>query len=117
MLAKTISNEFESIVTDLVAVSIFKTKKKSDDQDNAVANGCDVLIATPSRLKEMLDENKVDLSQIKHVVLDDTDQMLDDETTENIKQIFKNLSASSKTSLSFSYDCFHSKFPILKFRY
>ena len=67
-------------------MTIYSGKKKSDNQETAVTNGCDILIATPDRLKEFIDEEKVDLSEIKHVVFDEIDQMLD---TDDVKKILK----------------------------
>ncbi len=93
-IGKQISNDFQSIVNDLVVVPIYNAKKKADDQETAVANGCDVLVATPDRLKEFLDNEKVDLSEVKHVVLDDVDQMLESSVVEDVKKILKQVFAS-----------------------
>lgn len=69
--------------------TIYAAKKKSDDQETAIINGCDILVATPDRLKEFVDNEKVDLSQVKHVVLDEVDEQVDD-----LKKVLKNVFTS-----------------------
>jgi ATP-dependent RNA helicase RhlE len=46
-------------------------------QTNLLKQGLDVLVATPGRLIEHLTLRNVDLSQVKHLVLDEADRMLD----------------------------------------
>lgn len=98
LIAKQISDDFQSIVNDLVVVPIFGGKKKSDDQETAVADGCDILVATPDRLKDFLDNEKVDLSTVKHVVLDEADEMLEDPLVDDVKKILKQVFTSGNLS-------------------
>ena len=94
--AKQISDDFQSIVNDLSIVPIYSVKKKSDDQETSVANGCDILVATPDRLKEFIDNEKVDLSAVKHVVLDGIDQMSEAPAVDDVKKILKQVFTSGK---------------------
>lgn len=67
----------------------------------ALKQGCDVLVATPGRLLELIMKQLIDLSELKTLVLDEADRMLDMGFIVDIKQILKYL-PSSKQTLFFS---------------
>src|SRR5690606_35867100 len=46
-------------------------------QERALARGLDVIVATPGRLIDLLDQGLVDLSEIDVFILDEADRMLD----------------------------------------
>lgn len=46
-------------------------------QIDLLTRGTDILVATPGRLIDLMDRGAVDLSQTRHLVLDEADQMLD----------------------------------------
>jgi superfamily II DNA/RNA helicase len=50
---------------------------KMPSQTNLLKQGVDVLVATPGRLLEHLNLRNVNLSQVKYLVLDEADRMLD----------------------------------------
>ncbi len=50
---------------------------KMPSQTNLLKQGLDVLVATPGRLLEHLNLRNVNLSQVKYLVLDEADRMLD----------------------------------------
>jgi len=91
-LTKQISDDFQSIVTELSIVTIYGGKKY-EDQENSIRNGCDILVATPGRLKDIVDKGRLDLSKVKHVILDEVDRMLDmgfvDDVDEILGHVFK----------------------------
>jgi ATP-dependent RNA helicase RhlE len=46
-------------------------------QVRALQNGVDVLVATPGRLLDLMEQGYIDLSNVKILILDEADQMLD----------------------------------------
>ena len=70
-------------------------------QINAMRRGVDVLVATPGRLLDLIDQNCVDLSGVEFLVLDEVDRMLDMGFLRDVKRIIAMLPAR-KQSLFFS---------------
>ena len=50
---------------------------KQGAQTNALKNGVDVLIATPGRLLDLMNQGFISLKSIRYFVLDEADRMLD----------------------------------------
>ena len=50
---------------------------KFDRQIKALERGCDLLVATPGRLIDLMEHSHVDLSEVQVLVLDEADRMLD----------------------------------------
>ena len=48
-----------------------------EPQKRGLARGCDVLVATPGRLVDLIDQGFCDLSNVRTLVLDEADRMLD----------------------------------------
>lgn len=61
---------------------------KMPSQTKMLKQGVDVLVATPGRLLEHLTLRNVDLSHVKHVVLDEADRMLDMGFLKDIERLF-----------------------------
>lgn len=68
-----------------------------DQQRKAMESGADIIIATPGRLMALLAAGKIDLSQLKHLVLDEADRMLDMGFFDDIIRIIKQLPANRQT--------------------
>lgn len=64
-----------------------------------IRNGIDILVGTPGRIKDHIQNNKLDLTKLKHVVLDEVDQMLDMGFAEQVEEILA-LSYKKGTILS-----------------
>ncbi|XP_053475086.1 nucleolar RNA helicase 2 isoform X1 [Ictalurus furcatus] len=91
-LAIQVAKDFKDI-TKKLSVHCFYGGSSYNPQVDAIRSGIDVLVGTPGRIKDHLQNNKLDLSQLKHVVLDEVDQMLDMGFAEQVEEI---LSASYK---------------------
>ena len=70
-------------------------------QTNELKRGIDVLIATPGRLLDLMDQGYVSLQDIKYFVLDEADRMLDMGFINDIKKILARL-PKKRQSLFFS---------------
>lgn len=63
--------------------------------------GADLIVATPGRLMDHMENKRVDLSQIKMLILDEADRMLDMGFIDDVQYI-ANLTPSSRQTLLFS---------------
>ncbi len=74
---------------------------KQGAQVSALKRGVDVLVATPGRLLDLIDQGYISLKQVKYFVLDEADRMLDMGFINDIKRIIKIL-PYQRQSLFFS---------------
>tara|TARA_B110000459_G_scaffold1092_1_gene1157 strand:+ start:670 stop:1923 length:1254 start_codon:yes stop_codon:yes gene_type:complete len=74
---------------------------KQGTQTNALANGVDVLVATPGRLLDLMGQGFVSLDDIGYFVLDEADRMLDMGFINDIKKLLEKL-PKNRQSLFFS---------------
>jgi ATP-dependent RNA helicase RhlE len=70
-------------------------------QVNAVRNGVDILVATPGRLLDLMQQGHISLANIKFFVLDEADRMLDMGFIHDVKKVIAKLPAK-RQSLFFS---------------
>jgi ATP-dependent RNA helicase RhlE len=66
-------------------------------QIKALQRGVDVLIATPGRLIDLMNQNKVDLKNVEFLVLDEADRMLDMGFLRDVKKIVKSVKEEKQT--------------------
>src|SRR3954469_11307111 len=66
-------------------------------QTDALRAGVDVLIATPGRLLDLMDQRFVNLQQIKIFVLDEADRMLDMGFIHDVKKVIARLPEKRQT--------------------
>ncbi len=68
-------------------------------QIGVLARGTDILVATPGRLIDLMDRGAVDLGQVRHLVLDEADQMLDLGFIHALRKIAPRLGTPRQTML------------------
>ncbi|UWQ20528.1 DEAD/DEAH box helicase [Jannaschia sp. W003] len=68
-------------------------------QIERMSRGCDILVATPGRLIDLMDRRAVDLSSARHLVLDEADQMLDMGFIHALRRIAPKLGTPRQTML------------------
>jgi ATP-dependent RNA helicase RhlE len=66
-------------------------------QERELSRGCDVLIATPGRLLDLMQQKIVRIDKIGYLVLDEADRMLDMGFLRDIKRILQEIPAQRQT--------------------
>ncbi len=74
---------------------------KQVTQTNALANGVDILVATPGRLLDLMGQGFISLKDIGYFVLDEADRMLDMGFINDIRKVLEKL-PKERQSLFFS---------------
>ncbi|KAJ7324260.1 hypothetical protein JRQ81_017280 [Phrynocephalus forsythii] len=107
-LAMQVARDFKD-VTKKLTVACFYGGTAYNNQVDLIRNGIDVLVGTPGRIKDHLQNNKLDLSSLKHVVIDEVDSMLDMGFAEQVEEIlahsYKKDSEANPQTLLFSATC------------
>ncbi|XP_038265973.1 nucleolar RNA helicase 2-like isoform X3 [Dermochelys coriacea] len=116
-LANQVAKDFKDI-TKTLSVACFYGGTAYNGQIDLIRSGIDILVGTPGRIKDHLQNGKLDLSKLKHVVLDEVDQMLDmgfAEQVEDILQVaYKKDSEDNPQTLLFSATCPHWVYDVAK---
>jgi ATP-dependent RNA helicase RhlE len=73
--------------------------KKIESQQKPLKKGIDIIIATPGRLKELIELKSIDLMQIQIFVIDEADRMLDMGFSADIRTIHTHLPKRHQTLL------------------
>ncbi len=68
-----------------------------NSQVRALRNGVDILVATPGRLLDLMDQGFISLSQIEIFTLDEADRMLDMGFVHDVKKVIKKIPAKRQT--------------------
>lgn len=75
--------------------------KDWDIQKDALKDGVDIVVATPGKLLSHIVQGYADFSQLKHLILDEADKMLDMGFLDDLMSIFSNL-PKQRQNLMFS---------------
>lgn len=116
-LAIQVAKDFKDISKRL-SIVCFYGGSSYNPQIDAIRNGIDVLVGTPGRIKDHIQNHKLDLTKLQHVVLDEVDQMLDMGFAEQVEEIlassYKKDSDSNPQTLLFSATCPHWVYDVAK---
>lgn len=86
MQSDAVLQEFGT-VTGLRSLVLYGGVPKHTQVADLKKNNIDCVVATPGRLKDLINEGTCDLSKVKHLVLDEADRMLDMGFEEDVKFI------------------------------
>ena len=73
--------------------------ERYDKQIRAISRGCDMLVATPGRLIDLMEQRAVRLDGVRVLVLDEADRMLDMGFWPSVRKIVAKLPAGRQTLL------------------
>lgn len=68
-----------------------------DKQKKALEKGIDVLITTPGRMFDLISQGSIDVSEVKHLILDEADLMLDLGFSKDIEDILRKIPKKRQT--------------------
>ena len=107
-LVVTPTRELAAQIDDVVKVVCQKTGQRAvivmggakfDKQIAALEKGCDLLVATPGRLLDLMEHNHVSLASVEVLVLDEADRMLDMGFWPSVRRIMHALPERHQTLL------------------
>ena len=107
-LVVTPTRELAAQIDDVVKVVCQKTGQRAvivmggakfDKQIKALEKGCDLLVATPGRLLDLMEHNHVSLASVEVLVLDEADRMLDMGFWPSVRRIMHALPEDHQTLL------------------
>ncbi|CAF1399768.1 unnamed protein product [Adineta steineri] len=93
-LAKQVTNDFLSIKSRLLSISTLYGGKEYSKQELSLNRGSDIVIGTPGRIKDFLNQKKLKLHQCEIIVLDEVDRMLDMGFQDDVDFIIKSIPKS-----------------------
>lgn len=72
------------------------------DEQRATLKGTHIVVATPGRLNDFIQEGSIDLSRANYLVLDEADRMLDKGFEEEVRKIISSCAATGRQTLMFT---------------
>ena len=99
-LAIQIGDSFKKYGANLpLKTSVIYGGVSQNPQTRALKQGVDIIVATPGRLLDLINQGHVKLNQANHFVLDEADLMLDMGMIDDVKKIVKYLPNERQTML------------------
>lgn len=74
----------------------------SKDDQRKTLKGTNIVVATPGRLNDFIQEGSIDLSNVNYLVLDEADRMLDTGFEQEVRKIISTTPATGRQTLMFT---------------
>eukprot|EP00617_Octactis_speculum_P026299 CAMPEP_0185754902 /NCGR_PEP_ID=MMETSP1174-20130828/13474_1 /TAXON_ID=35687 /ORGANISM="Dictyocha speculum, Strain CCMP1381" /LENGTH=723 /DNA_ID=CAMNT_0028433291 /DNA_START=95 /DNA_END=2262 /DNA_ORIENTATION=- len=84
------------------SVAVFHGGAPYGPQEGSLRNGIDILVATPGRILDHLNRGGLKLDDVRHVVLDEADEMLDMGFSKDIEEVLSFVDMDAAQTLLFS---------------
>jgi len=94
-LAKQVCEDFETTAPSLKILSVYGGTPYGP-QCNGLRAGVDIIVGTPGRVIDHIERGTLSLGGIKHVILDEADQMLDMGFKESMDKVFEAITAKKE---------------------
>ncbi|KAI8610519.1 P-loop containing nucleoside triphosphate hydrolase protein [Chytriomyces sp. MP71] len=95
-LANQVFKEFETVSAGELQVACVYGGAPYEVQNNAFRNGLDIVVGTPGRLIDHVERGTLKLHNLKFVVLDECDQMMDIGFAESMEKILQQVSSQKE---------------------
>ena len=101
-LAAQIQTQIEALAApaNLSTVCVYGGVPK--DPQRLALKSAHIIVATPGRLNDLINENSADLSNVKYLVLDEADRMLDKGFEDEIRKIISTTPTQNRQTLMFT---------------
>lgn len=101
-LAVQIHSQIEQLVATSSLSTVCVYGGVSKDQQRAALKKAHVIVATPGRLNDLINEGAADLGSVNYLVLDEADRMLDKGFEEEVRKIISTTPAEGRQTLMFT---------------
>eukprot|EP01026_Neomeris_dumetosa_P030857 TRINITY_DN2457_c0_g1_i6.p1 TRINITY_DN2457_c0_g1~~TRINITY_DN2457_c0_g1_i6.p1 ORF type:complete len:844 (-),score=204.54 TRINITY_DN2457_c0_g1_i6:424-2955(-) len=100
-LAKQVEEEFQSAAPSL-NMGVFYGGVSIMNQQRTLRNGVDAVVGTPGRVIDLIERGDLRLNNLRHLVLDESDMMLDMGFQEDVERIAAECPPDDRQTLMFS---------------
>ena len=101
-LAAQIHTQIEQLAKPAALSTVCVYGGVPKDAQRAALKTAHIIVATPGRLNDLINEGAADLSNVKYLVLDEADRMLDKGFEEEIRKIIATTSPEGRQTLMFT---------------
>lgn len=98
-LASQIALVFEQFRSVVSTITLVGGKRRSEQQNQLRSFNYDVYVATPGRLNDLIEQKDVNISNIKYLIIDEADRLLDMGFEPQLRQIIKTIKSPRQTMM------------------